>query len=89
MRHHSDCCAERADLLDIGAFTADRWGDDQAERYLIGPALILPRRAAEEMRPLLVSARILLPTGLKKPTIQQPTCGTETWKKLPRPLDSP
>src|SRR5690349_860657 len=25
----------RADLLDIGAFTADRWGDDQAERYLI------------------------------------------------------
>jgi plasmid stabilization system protein ParE len=26
----------RADLLDIGAFTADRWGDDQAERYLVG-----------------------------------------------------
>jgi plasmid stabilization system protein ParE len=26
----------RVDLLDIGAFTADRWGDDQAERYLIG-----------------------------------------------------
>ena len=31
-----DCydCYRRArlDLLDIGAFTADRWGDDQAER---------------------------------------------------------
>jgi toxin ParE1/3/4 len=26
----------RADLLEIGAFTADRWGDAQAERYLIG-----------------------------------------------------
>jgi toxin ParE1/3/4 len=26
----------RVDLLDIGAFTSDRWGDDQAERYLIG-----------------------------------------------------
>lgn len=26
----------RSDLLDIGAFTADRWGADQAERYLIG-----------------------------------------------------
>jgi len=26
----------RLDLLDVGAFTADRWGDDQAERYLIG-----------------------------------------------------
>jgi toxin ParE1/3/4 len=26
----------RVDLLDIGAFTADRWGPDQAERYLIG-----------------------------------------------------
>jgi plasmid stabilization system protein ParE len=26
----------RAELLDIGAFTANRWGDDQAERYLIG-----------------------------------------------------
>lgn len=26
----------RADLLDIAAFTADRWGDAQAERYLTG-----------------------------------------------------
>ncbi|HEX3851984.1 MAG TPA: type II toxin-antitoxin system RelE/ParE family toxin [Polyangiaceae bacterium] len=26
----------RADLLYIGAFTADRWGDEQAERYLVG-----------------------------------------------------
>jgi plasmid stabilization system protein ParE len=25
----------RVDLLDVGAFTADQWGDDQAERYLI------------------------------------------------------
>jgi len=26
----------RADLLDIAAFTADRWGEAQAERYLTG-----------------------------------------------------
>src|SRR5882724_11664959 len=26
----------RADVLDIGTFTADRWGDDQIEQYLIG-----------------------------------------------------
>jgi plasmid stabilization system protein ParE len=26
----------RSDVLDIAAFTADRWGEDQAERYLTG-----------------------------------------------------
>lgn len=26
----------RTDLLDIAAYTADRWGDAQAERYLTG-----------------------------------------------------
>ena len=26
----------RMDLLDVGAYTSDRWGDAQAERYLTG-----------------------------------------------------
>lgn len=26
----------RADVLDIATFTADRWGDAQAERYVMG-----------------------------------------------------
>lgn len=52
----------RADVLEIGAFTADRWGEAQAERYIVG--LFLGFQALVD-RPELRRAFVEIPPYLR------------------------